>query len=191
MQVLKTQTTCCVRWPKYPCTRLSALLTLKIAVSVTDATIWSLVEPGVAIIASSLATIRPLLRSLRIKGFQSTDKTPSTGMSGGRYANGSRIKNASMPGYGHNDVSLHSVNRDGRPKHVGISVDDYHSQVATMNGSGRPSDAKSEIFVIEGSKHSPTWSTQNLHPSNRSVDELPDLESHGREYQSPKGWGMH
>ncbi len=34
--------------------------------------VWTLIEPGVAIIASSLATIRPLLRAMGIKGFQTT-----------------------------------------------------------------------------------------------------------------------
>jgi len=37
--------------------------------------VWTLVEPGVAIIASSLATIRPLLRALRIRGFESTGRS--------------------------------------------------------------------------------------------------------------------
>lgn len=98
-----------------------------------------------------------------------------------------------MPGYGPNDMSLHSVTQksDGRPKHVGITIDEYHSQMHdSVRNSSQPSDAKSEVFVIEGSKHSPTWSTQDLRPTNQSLDELPDLESHGREYQSRKGWGV-
>jgi hypothetical protein len=98
-----------------------------------------------------------------------------------------------MPGYGPNDVSLHSVTQktDGRPKHVGITIDDYHSQIhESRNVAEVANDAKSEVFVIEGSKPSPTWSTQDLRPTNRSMDELPDLESHGREYQSRKGWGV-
>lgn len=37
--------------------------------------VWTLVEPGVAIIASSLVTIRPFLRQLRLKGFESTDRS--------------------------------------------------------------------------------------------------------------------
>lgn len=35
--------------------------------------VWTLIEPGVAIIASSLATIRPLLRAMGIRGFQFTE----------------------------------------------------------------------------------------------------------------------
>jgi hypothetical protein len=34
---------------------------------------WTLVEPGIAITAASLITIRPLLRALNFKGFDSTD----------------------------------------------------------------------------------------------------------------------
>lgn len=33
--------------------------------------IWTLVEPGVAIIASSLVTIRPLLHAMHVNGFSS------------------------------------------------------------------------------------------------------------------------
>ncbi|KAL3422852.1 integral membrane family protein [Phlyctema vagabunda] len=39
----------------------------------TNPMIWTLIEPGVAIIAASLITIRPLLRALRLRGFGSTD----------------------------------------------------------------------------------------------------------------------
>lgn len=37
--------------------------------------VWTLVEPGVAIVAASLATIRPLLRAWRVRGFDSTRRT--------------------------------------------------------------------------------------------------------------------
>ncbi|KJZ73135.1 hypothetical protein HIM_07519 [Hirsutella minnesotensis 3608] len=51
--------------------------------SLTDAVVWTLIEPGVAILATSLATIRPLLRILQIKGFKSSDSsaTTTTGLS--------------------------------------------------------------------------------------------------------------
>ncbi|KAI0123026.1 hypothetical protein BJ170DRAFT_122831 [Xylariales sp. AK1849] len=45
----------------------------------TDATVWSIVEPGIAIIASSLATIRPLLRAWKIRGFQSRESSDRIG----------------------------------------------------------------------------------------------------------------
>lgn len=39
--------------------------------------VWTLVEPGVAIVASSLVTIRPLLRQIRLKGFESSQNSQS------------------------------------------------------------------------------------------------------------------
>lgn len=39
--------------------------------------VWTLVEPGVAIVASSLVTIRPLLRRMRLKGFESSQSSRS------------------------------------------------------------------------------------------------------------------
>lgn len=44
--------------------------------------VWTLVEPGVAIIAASLVTIRPLLRQMRFKGFESTERSRSRGFLG-------------------------------------------------------------------------------------------------------------
>ncbi|POR35044.1 Uncharacterized protein TPAR_04763 [Tolypocladium paradoxum] len=159
----------------------------------TDAMVWTLVEPGVAIAAASLATIRPLLRAMKIRGFQSTDRTPSTGIStSGRYAHNSRATTArgSMPRYGPNDVSLHHVGYGAEPReqnlptnHIGLTVDGYHNQVATGHrraDSRRQSDGKSEIYVIEGTKGSPTWSTQDLHPANRSLDDFHDPEEQGQ-----------
>jgi hypothetical protein len=47
------------------------LLNIAFLVAGTNALVWTVIEPGVAIVASSLVTLRPLLRSLRIKGFSS------------------------------------------------------------------------------------------------------------------------
>jgi hypothetical protein len=37
--------------------------------------VWTLVEPGIATIAASLVTIRPLLRAFKIHGFESNEST--------------------------------------------------------------------------------------------------------------------
>lgn len=50
--------------------------------------VWTLVEPGVAIVASSLVTIRPLLRQLRLKGFESTERSNRSRGFWGRYGRG-------------------------------------------------------------------------------------------------------
>ncbi|GAO15778.1 hypothetical protein UVI_02021560 [Ustilaginoidea virens] len=69
-----------------------------------------------AIIATSLATIRPLLRSLRIRGFLSTDRAST-----GRLSEpGTRNGYGSMPGY----RSLHSVTG---VTGVGIAMDEHPS----------------------------------------------------------------
>lgn len=44
--------------------------------------VWTLIEPGVAIVASSLVTIRPLLRQMRLKGFESSEHSRSGGFWG-------------------------------------------------------------------------------------------------------------
>lgn len=54
----------------------------------TNPMVWTLVEPGVAIVASSLVTIRPLLRQLRLKGFESTEHSSRSRGFWGRYGRG-------------------------------------------------------------------------------------------------------
>lgn len=89
------------------------LLADELPVAGTDAMVWTLVEPGVAIVASSLVTIRPLLRKMRLKGFESTERSRGlqyTGQSGSLGATGGSRGGATtrsgqrraggMPGYG-------------------------------------------------------------------------------------------
>lgn len=47
-----------------------------------DAMVWTLIEPGIAIIAASLVTVRPLLHALNLKGFGSTKNSSSYGLTG-------------------------------------------------------------------------------------------------------------
>lgn len=49
--------------------------------------VWTLIEPGVAIIASSLATIRPLLRAMGIRGFQFSEHSTPPRKSNGTHSN--------------------------------------------------------------------------------------------------------
>ncbi|TPX06945.1 uncharacterized protein E0L32_011169 [Thyridium curvatum] len=91
----------------------------------TDAMVWTLIEPGVAIVAASLVTIRPLLRKLRLPGFTSHEgkSGPTYGRSGGGrpgagYANNNNINMnnnkrhsafrppGAMPGFGPGDLTL-------------------------------------------------------------------------------------
>ncbi|KAH7033150.1 uncharacterized protein B0I36DRAFT_383072 [Microdochium trichocladiopsis] len=75
----------------------------------TDAMVWTLIEPGLAIVASSLATIRPLLRALGIKGFQLTERSRSGMRSGkqqSRTGGTGQNRGMGMPGFGSEDVTL-------------------------------------------------------------------------------------
>lgn len=162
--------------------------------------VWTLIEPGVAIIASSLATIRPLLRRMRVRGFESTDRTPSNGAASSHTHTKRTV--SFMPGHGPNDVSLDDVANDTSdlPKKTTaistrqVGFDAYHQarqiprkeatktwiNAPEANQVRRPSDAPSEIYVIEGVKHSPNWSEQD---GDRSVDEMHDLEEQSQEYR--------
>ncbi|KAG6088276.1 hypothetical protein E4U15_006423 [Claviceps sp. LM218 group G6] len=152
----------------------------------TNASMWSLIEVGVAIIASSLATVRPLLRSLRIRGFVSVDKIPLVETSSPR--RGSRkVPESMMPEIDTYDFRLRGVgvtvreddelDDDGtRYQYDTSSIDDYHS---TIKDIGRGS-ARGSVGVA-GRKESLTSSTWSTQPTGRSLDRLPDLEFQRRE----------
>jgi hypothetical protein len=74
--------------------------------------VWTLIEPGVAITASSLVTIRPLLRAWRVPGFVSTENSgPSTGgMSKGKAGSRSRMTGGSKTA---NSASRETSTADG------------------------------------------------------------------------------
>lgn len=156
-----------------------------------------MVEPGVAIIASSLATIRPLLRALKIRGFESTQRTQSAGLS---------KQKGSMPGYGPGDVSLQRVtvvDSETRPDY-----DEYHRHAAgltdqqppplpyddpslgykvSISGGADNTDAKSEVFIIEGKQVSPTWGSHDYPPSDRSHEDINALEEQSQDLSEPHG----
>lgn len=64
--------------------------------------VWTLVEPGVAIVAASLVTIRPLLRLFRLHGFESTGRTPGPS---GTARSGTQRSAGKMPAYGHGELT--------------------------------------------------------------------------------------
>ncbi|KAI1655603.1 hypothetical protein F4813DRAFT_366631 [Daldinia decipiens] len=71
----------------------------------TDAMVWTLIEPGVAIVASSLVTIRPLLRLWKIKGFGSTGGQSRPNPFSNSHPM-SRTNRSNMPAFGSADVTL-------------------------------------------------------------------------------------
>lgn len=50
----------------------------------TNAMVWTIIEPGIAIVAASLVTIRPLLNALHFKGFNSSKNTSGYAQYSGR-----------------------------------------------------------------------------------------------------------
>lgn len=175
--------------------------------------VWTLVEPGVAIIASSLATIRPLLRRMRVRGFESTGRThPSTGFSS---SHTTKRQTVTMPGHGHQDVSLDDVINDTSilPKKMTavsskmVGFDAYHEQaiqtagqcgnVTTVTAGGGVGSASSRQQQNYPTGRRPSEAPSETyviegakhspgwssHDADISVDEMYDLEEQCQEYR--------
>ncbi|KAM6522512.1 hypothetical protein FALCPG4_012163 [Fusarium falciforme] len=155
----------------------------------TDAMVWTLIEPGVAIIASSLATIRPLLRAMKIRGFESTGNTYGTGHSAAMRSNANRSKPGVMPGFGPNDVSLMNV----EPKHdtirnipndIDIPLPPHRGVPNGPLSPGQVSIVKSEILVIQGNRSpppSPWHASAQISSPNNSFEQIHDLEAQSQD----------
>ncbi|KAK6834621.1 hypothetical protein PG987_009315 [Apiospora arundinis] len=91
----------------------------------TDSMVWTLVEPGVAIVASSLVTIRPLLRAWKIKGFTSsaTGSRQTGPFSNGQPKSRTNRSAGKMPGFGSRDVTL-------------VDLELGHSKNGSLPGAG-------------------------------------------------------
>ncbi|KAH7166157.1 hypothetical protein EDB81DRAFT_277022 [Dactylonectria macrodidyma] len=159
----------------------------------TDAMVWTLVEPGVAIVASSLATIRPLLRAMKIKGFESTDRTYGTGVSATLRSTGTRSKPGTLPGFGPNDVSLINVESKAEAGHNMAPVTNripnpfYNKNLPAVPLSpGQQSTVRSEIYVIQGNQGSSPprhWHARGYSSTSPtgSIDQMHDLEAQSQE----------
>ncbi|KAM0435172.1 hypothetical protein ACHAPT_003262 [Fusarium lateritium] len=167
----------------------------------TDAMVWTLIEPGVAIVASSLATIRPLLRALKIRGFESTGNTYGTGHSAAMRSNVNRSKSGAkpgtkpgvMPGFGPNDVSLMNV----QPKHdtiprsapndIDIPLPPHRGVPNGPLSPGQVSIVKSEILVIQGNRSPPPspWhaAAQIASSPNDSFEQIHHLEAQSQDIE--------
>ncbi|KAH6648858.1 hypothetical protein BKA67DRAFT_576053 [Truncatella angustata] len=144
----------------------------------TDAMVWTLIEPGVAIVASSLVTIRPLLRAWKIRGFSSTGNTSSKKTGTGPLSYGQRSN--IMPGFGSKNLastdveSGHGTNRFSSVASIDQNKRARLSQISPIveritetpedapegretgddflkpAGLRRQSEVPSEVYVIEG-----------------------------------------
>lgn len=138
--------------------------------------VWTLVEPGVAIVAASLATIRPFLRKLRIKGFESSGRC-SSGRSESK--GGCRPKLTGNTTFCNEDVQLGAVepdyNKKPRLNLTALSItlcDQNNSQQDIRNY------IQSEPLAVETptDRISP-WQARTSNSSNRSLEQIHDLEA--------------
>ncbi|KAM6487116.1 hypothetical protein HDV62DRAFT_143402 [Trichoderma sp. SZMC 28011] len=159
--------------------------------SATDVMIWTIIEPGVAIVASSLATIRPLLRAWKIRGFESTGRRTRSAPSG--YARHTADDgNMATIGqvYGPNDVSLKHVepSYDAAAPHtsakttIGLTFEQSHSSRAM----GTRLDTQHQgSHASEGKEYSPSRSvnTEASHATTNSsvFDDIHNLEAQSQE----------
>lgn len=108
--------------------------------------VWTLVEPGVAIVAASLATIRPLLRAMRVAGFDSTDYAGPSGARSGTNRSGTNRGTLDQSRKGAEEVELDPVRREGAE-----DILRNYSRPRKFQGQERV-EVKSEMYVIEGAR---------------------------------------
>ena len=127
----------------------------------TTAMVWTLVEPGVAISAASLITIRPLLRALNFKGFDSTSpsgshRTPYSGHHTLSLRNDIPVNNLSNP--------VSSVRRkDAKPLDMKTNLTNATELTKEPRARHEPvsDDNGSEEYILQGT---------NLDGITRTVD---------------------
>jgi hypothetical protein len=146
--------------------------------------VWTLVEPGAAIVASSLATIRPLLRALRIKGFESTDHTGDTGGLSGAPRSGTN-RSFHMAPYPKHDLEAqaiqpmksHSLSVNPEPEM--LPIDD--ERIESRQEKKRRDEMKSEIFIIEGDRLHETWRDNTIASQSSSSVDVDDIDAPSQE----------
>lgn len=139
--------------------------------------VWTIVEPGLAIVASSLATIRPLLRAMRVRGFESTEDSNkrSRDQALQQIPTSPRRLVPRSP-YGLDDITL-------------TTTEPAASVSATRLGEGD----KSEMYIIQGQavnddgERRSTWSEER-NEDDRSLVQIHDLEAQNQE-KVPTGIG--
>ena len=164
----------------------------------TNAMIWTIVEAGLAIVASSLATIRPLLRAMRVRGFESTENNTGQSKQSKRSLQPTSTSAAPQASAYDLDDLLDSpvadvTNEPKRPytvrtRDLGATEETTAIMTAASNGGGgggpRPpmgESDRSEVYVIQGQPGTFTSSTYSER-SNASSDQIHDLEAQSQEY---------
>ncbi|KAH7318674.1 hypothetical protein B0I35DRAFT_479159 [Stachybotrys elegans] len=134
----------------------------------TDAMVWTLIEPGVALIAASLATIRPLLRAMRVPGFETRATSNSYGLSMGqshKSRNKSQLQSSTL-GNATNDVALKDMSGSSGAERTGRRVLEEDERGLRPNDGlgGQINDSKSEVYVVQGHRTTSSWDEQPHSP---------------------------
>ncbi|PNP48311.1 hypothetical protein TGAMA5MH_00594 [Trichoderma gamsii] len=157
----------------------------------TQVMTWTVIEPGVAIIAASLATIRPLLRAWRVHGFLSTGRSRTAHSAPSAYAR-QTTENRSTPVidqiFGPDDVSLKSVqpNYETVPPEtsmstIGLTIEQAQASTLTVS---RLDVEQARSHAGQGKGRTPSRSviTEASHKTNSSLfDDLNGLEAQSQE----------
>ena len=114
----------------------------------TTAMVWTLIEPGIAITAASLITIRPLLRALNFAGFSSTGYTSSRNVtSNNNMSRSMGQQNLSQP---RDDFALANWNALSSVTGPKEATAKGTIKETTRVISEPVSDAESEQYILQG-----------------------------------------
>lgn len=162
--------------------------------------IWTIIEAGLAIVASSLATIRPLLRAMRVRGFEGTENNSHSKRSFQHHSGSNRPAVAPAGAYGLSDLPASNEHLteglSSKMSPAGVTAvvvtetmaDRDPDQIAPVPMATGESD-KSEVYVIQGRRMragagtetgggtASTWSGR----STESMEHIYDLEAQTQE----------
>lgn len=160
--------------------------------------VWTLVEPGVAIVASSLVTIKPLLRRMRLRGFESTEKSRSKAFSRSRSGTGglgSKINRSAnnqrgysgMPDYGPDDMKLQDLEQSYGKAHTFSSQGTTLASKASTIGGKTNWGGSVGITLREEDDHISPIAGDVSRVSTPSTDVLV-IEGPKRTHQRQQAW---
>lgn len=154
--------------------------------------VWTLIEPGIAIVAASMATIRPLLRRMRVRGFESTDDPSSYGHNSGWISSRrGKSRAGSVPleeltlrdleakepttvtsSEGKLDPSVHSRTSTELNKSLPPIISKYNERSGTV---------RNPAFPAQSDTSSTSWRAQLRSPGSRSFEQIHELEAQNQD----------
>lgn len=113
--------------------------------------VWTLVEPGVAIIAASLVTIRPLLRTLKLHGFSSDPSSRAYHFSSSRHQQLSLRNDIPDGNWGESSISAGGGTelKSTPSRHAWKGRGSVHINDKLSESSRMGTDAESEEYILE------------------------------------------